>query len=269
MLSESNRVSVIDKRFSADVADGKFTNHLFLRLVAKKKRFATVDFKYSIFDTCYLRDCFFESCDFTGCRFVGSNLHGSKFSGCKFDYSSFERTLVESDILDTECPGLDNLKSRFARTLRMNYQQLGDAEAANKAIRVELEASKSHKRKAWAANEAYYRRKYSGIKRIKAFMSWVLFTALHWIWGNGESAAKLLRTSLAIFVVMAVVDVFLFRDTGRVSNYVLALGEAPQIFLGTDSPSYYPHWYLAVIVFMRLTMFGFFMSIMIKRLNRR
>lgn len=234
MLSESNRVSAIDKKFSADVVNDAFPNHLFVRLVAKDKRFKKVDFKYSIFDTCYLRDCSFDSCDFTGCRFVGSNLHGSKFSGCKFDYSSFERTIVEKDILDTECPGLDNLKSRFARTLRMNYQQLGDAEAANKAIGVELEASKSHKWKTWRANEAYYRKKYSGVKRIEAFGSWLLFKILDWIWGNGESAAKLVRTSVAIFVVMALVDVFSFRDAGRVSNYFKAFGEAPQIFLGTD-----------------------------------
>jgi uncharacterized protein YjbI with pentapeptide repeats len=133
MLSDSNRVEQVDKKFDADVSSGEFVNQLFVRLVAKGKRFTKVDFKYSIFDTCYLRDCVFDSCDFTGCRFTGTNLHGSSFSGCKFDYSLFERTLVDNDILDTGCPGHENLTMRFARTLRMNYQQIGDARSSNKA----------------------------------------------------------------------------------------------------------------------------------------
>jgi uncharacterized protein YjbI with pentapeptide repeats len=86
----------------------------------------------------------FDSCDFTGCRFTASNFYTSTFSDCKFEYAVFERTLIESDILDTECPGPDNLKLKFARTLRMNYQQLGDAKSANKAISVELQATKQH-----------------------------------------------------------------------------------------------------------------------------
>ena len=115
---------------------GKYSNYLFTRLVAKDKRFTKVNFRYSFFEYSYLRDCHFDSCDFTGCRFTNTNLSGSKFSGCKFDYASFEKTLVEPAILETECPGFENLKLRFARTLRTNFQQLGDASAANKAMNV-------------------------------------------------------------------------------------------------------------------------------------
>ena len=160
MLSNSNRIQETDKKFSEDVENVQFINHLFVRLVAKGKRFSKVDFKYSIFDTAYLRNCTFDSCDFTGCRFIDTNLYGSTFTGCKFDYSNFERTLVTSDILDTECPGHENLKMKFARTLRINYQQLGDALSVNKAIKVELTATKIHLLKAWDSNESYYRKKF-------------------------------------------------------------------------------------------------------------
>jgi uncharacterized protein YjbI with pentapeptide repeats len=100
MLTESNRVEQKDKKFDADVSDDSYINHLFIRLVAKGKRFTNVDFKYTIFDTCYLRKCTFDTCDFTGCRFIGTNLYESSFTGCKFDYATFERTLVDNDILD-------------------------------------------------------------------------------------------------------------------------------------------------------------------------
>jgi uncharacterized protein YjbI with pentapeptide repeats len=98
-LQDSARVESKDKIFCANVDESKLTNYLFIRLVAKGKKFTNVDFKYSIFDTCYLRNCHFDSCDFTGCRFIGTNLTGSSFAGCKFDYVNFERTLVENDIL--------------------------------------------------------------------------------------------------------------------------------------------------------------------------
>jgi len=269
MLSESGRVQQIDKKFEADVLDSKFANQLFVRLVAKDKRFTKVDFKYSIFDTCYLRGCKFDSCDFTGCRFVATNLHGSTFSGCKFDYSTFERTLVDGDILDTECPGHENLKWGFARTLRMNYQQLGDATSANKAISVELQASKMHKWKAWRSNESYYRKKYAGRKRVGAFVDWTSFTILDFIWGNGESALKLLRAIVIALVAISLIDVVAFRDSQRLDSYVQAFSDAPRIFLGTLSPSRYWGTYLTAILFARLIALGFLLSIIIKRLNRR
>jgi len=170
MLSDNPRVHQVDKKFDNDVADQDFKMNLFIRLNAKGKKFTKVNFKYSIFDTCYFRDCKFDSCDFTGCRFVATNLHGAKFSGCTFNYSTFERTEIDNYILDTECPGSENLKMRFARTLRMNYQQLGDAESANKAIRVELQATEIHLHKIWNSNESYYRNKYVGWKRIEGFI---------------------------------------------------------------------------------------------------
>jgi hypothetical protein len=193
MLSDSHRVHETDKKIDNYVENAKFTNHLFIRLVAKGRRFVKVDFKYSIFDTSYLRNCTFDSCDFTGCRFVGTNLYGSSFTGCKFDYSNFERTLIDSDILDTECPGPENLKMKFARTLRVNYQQIGDAASANKAIEVELKATEIHLHKAWSSNESYYRKKYAKWKRAKVFAEWVEFKTLDFIWGNGESTIKLIR----------------------------------------------------------------------------
>jgi uncharacterized protein YjbI with pentapeptide repeats len=140
-LVNSNREHIVDQRFDADVSNNEFQNMLFLRVVAKGRRFENVDFKYTIFDNTYLRDCVFDSCDFTGCRFIGVNFYGAKFNGCKFDYATFEKTIISNDVLDNCCPGWDNLKLKFARTLRVNFQQLGESESANKAIKVELDAT--------------------------------------------------------------------------------------------------------------------------------
>jgi hypothetical protein len=269
MLPESGRIELKDKKFYIDLDKESYLNHLFVRHVAKEIKFVEVDFKYSIFDTCYFRDCLFDTCDFTGCRFVSTDFHGSKFSGCKFNYAVFERTNIESDILDTECPGPDNLKLRFARSLRTNYQQIGDANAANKAVNVELQASKEHKKKTWNSNESYYRKKYKGFTRARAFLDWVSFTALDFLWGNGESALKLLRSMVLVLISMSIIDTVGYRDPSRLASYFHSLVLAPQIFLGAVTPTYYPGLYLSLIMAVRLVGFGFLVSIIIKRFNRR
>ena len=269
MFSDNGRIQQTDKKIDANILDTKLLNILFLRLVAKDKLFTRVDFRYTIFDSSYLRNCKFDSCDFTGCRFIASNLHGSVFSGCRFDYCLFERTLIDSDILDTECPAHENLKRIFARTLRMNYQQIGDASAVNKAIKVELEASKMHKWKAWKSNESYYRKKYVGNKRLKAFADWLSFKFLDFLWGNGEEVLNLIRSIAICLGLIALVDVLWFRDASLVASYANALADAPKVFLGTLTPAGHGANLISVIVFARLISVGLLLSILLKRLNRR
>jgi len=270
MLVSSGKTVTVDQKFDTDETGSRYANYVFLRLVAMRRRFERIDFKYSIFDTCYLRDCEFDTCDFTGCRFVNTQLPGAKFSGCKFDYATFEKTHVDPSILDRECPGHENLKSRFARTLRTNFQQLGDASAVNKAMAVELDATEIHLKKAWHSNESYYRSHYPGVwGRIKAFLAWVKFKALDHVWGNGESIARLLISVLIVVAIMAVFDAISFRDPSRVDTYITSFGRALEVFIGTLSPAEYALGYLTFVTSIRLIAVGFFLSIIIKKFNRR
>lgn len=268
MFSDSQRIKLEDKKIDGDVSNVALINHLFVRCAAKARQFTNVDFKYSIFDTCYLRGCSFNSCDFTGCRFIGTSLHGSSFTGCKFDYAIFERTIVANDLLDTSCPGTENLTMRFARTLRMNYQQLGDIQSANKAMKVELAATEVHLHKAWRSKEAYYRHKYKGWKRVEVWGQWVGFKVLDSVWGNGETVGKLLRAVLIVLVLMFLCGLA-FGDPTKGESYGSAFFRTPAVFLGTATPNNYPQWYLTIVLMIRLIAFGFFMSVIIRRFSRR
>ncbi len=227
-------------------------NHLFQRLVAKEVRFEGVNFSYTIFDTCYLRKCVFINCNFTGCRFKDSNLHGSSFEGCKFDYAFFDKTIVDPEILESGCPGPENLRDKFARTLRTNFQSLGDYSSVNKAVHLELDAKEEHLRKAWRSKESYYRQKYKGIVRVKMFIGWLNFKAFDYIWGNGESLWKLGRAVVVILVVIAFVDVGVAgRDPLRIPSYLASLARAPAIFFGVDTASGYSSLYLSFVLVLR------------------
>jgi hypothetical protein len=206
-MQPSERTHHTDETCETDVDGESFRNCLFTRVAAKGRKFTDVDFKYTIFDTCYFRNCVFDSCDFTGCRFSGTNLIGATFDGCKFDYAVFERTQVDNDILDVGCPSWENLTQRFARTLRTNYQGLGDASSANKALAVELHATEVHLYKSWKSRESYYRKKYKGLGRISAFCQWGAFKMLDVVWGNGENVLKLSRTVLILWLFMTIAHV--------------------------------------------------------------
>lgn len=267
-LKPVKRIIETDKEWTDAVSNAALSDRVFQRVSAKRIRFENVDFRYCVFDGCYLRLCTFDSCDFTGCRFVGSSFHGSTFVGCKFDYAVFERTLIDSDILDNCCPPFENLKLRFARTLRMNYQALGDSDAVNKAILVELHATRVHLSKAWRGNESYYRQKYSGTAKLKAFFSWLRFVVSDVIWGNGESASHLIRTTLALVVLLAALDTVFTKNPMLVADWASALGGALQVFLGTQQPSY-PGLIVAAIALTRYVVLGLFVSILVRRFARR
>jgi len=271
VLTSNKRIIETDKKVASDVTNQRFINRLFTRLVAKQKTFSNVDFRYSIFDSCYLRDCNFESCDFTGCKFAGSNLYGSQFIGCTFNYAVFERTYVSDEILESGAPSVENLQARFARTLRMNFQQVGESRAANRAMSIELRATEVHLRKAWQARESYYFKKYRGWKQVPMFFEWTSFKLLDLIWGNGESAWKLVRFAALIFFVMALIDITIdkTKNPWMVASYTKAIVESPEVFFGVISPPEYAPWYLTLIMVVRLITVGFFLSIILKRFNRR
>jgi len=241
MLKDSGREKLSDKKIDSPINGERFINKLFERLVALKVEFKNVDFRYCIFDAAYLRNCSFEECDFTGCRFINSNLAGCSFNGCKFDYATFDKTHVDSDILDVGCPGPENLKLKFARSLRLNYQQIGDAKSSNKAISIELQATEDHLFKAWKSKESYYRKKYKGLDRLKMFGEWIEFKILDTIWGNGESTWKLFRAVLVILLCIALIHVVGYGEPSLMKSYGDALLLSPQIFLGILKPTVYPN----------------------------
>jgi hypothetical protein len=268
LLQPKTRNFLTDQQWVADAREVRLSDHVFVRSSAKKRTFTNVDFRYSIFDACYFRDCSFDSCDFTGCRFVGTNFHGSTFDGSKFDYASFERTQIDSSVLDVCCPPFENVKSQFARTLRVNYQGIGDVRSANKAILVELDATRTHLLDAWHGNDRYHRQKYKGWTRVKAFVDWLGFVTLDFLWGNGESPGKLARSVGLLLVGIALCDALGHGNSGLISTYWASLVAAPQLFLGT-STSPFGGFVSAGIVFLRLIAFSLFVSILVRRLVRR
>ncbi|MDA8448613.1 pentapeptide repeat-containing protein [Acidovorax sp. NCPPB 3859] len=271
-LRVGNREVITDHYFHLGIAEEKqrFQNKVFVRLGARRGTvFRKVSFTHSIFDGCYLANCTFDSCDFTGCRFLGSNFHQSAFSGCTFLYATFERTQIDDDILTSEAPAEENLRMRFARTLRMNFAQLGDAKAVNQAISLELEATEQYLRNSWSPKRnSYYQAKYPGWKQIWQFFRWFEFKLLDIIWGNGESILKLVRFIAIVVASIAIYDVVLADKALDLAAYWESVKQAPAIFLGVASKEYSP-LALSLIAGSRYVGLALLTALLVKRFGRR
>ena len=178
----------------------------FINLSSKDKIYENVDFSFSIFDNAYFRDCEFSHCNFTGSIIKNSNFKGATFKNCNFEYAIFEKTQISINILYENSPQRENTKSYFARNLRTNFQQLGDSRNVNRAILIELEATREHLKKICYDRSSHYRDKYKGWLRIKGFKDYYTFIFFDLIWGNGESLGKLIRTFIVLVLLISFVD---------------------------------------------------------------
>lgn len=269
---------ILNKRYFS-IENLQYINYLFIRAVATDFIFRNIDFSKTIFDSCYLKDCRFINCKFEGAKFMNCNLQGSYFELCNFDYVIFEKTFVDDEIF--ECaPKKDNLKYKFARSLKLNYASIGDYIRASKAVTIELEATKSHLKDSWLSGEDWYVKKYGGIKRrLDQFLKWVKVSALDFIWGNGESLWRLIRFNILIFVGLTIYDIIKKSRFDALEIVEVFSIKIPSNYFGikvnlSDTSDinyfdYYPGWLSLILVIIRLICFGLLMSIIIKRYNRR
>lgn len=247
----------------------EFKYKVFVRLYAKNRKFKKISFQHSIFDNCSLTHCSFDSCDFTGCKFISSNLNQTSFSGCNFEFVTFERSQIDDDIF-SEAPKKENLKMRFARSLRMNYQQTGDAKAVNKAISLELEATSLYLLRSWKSDETYYKTKYPGLLNgTIQFVKWLEFRTLEFIWGNGESILKLLRSMLISILLIAVYDTNTKGGLINVGFHLDSLETALSSFLGVSHPTNFSNNIISLITGVRFVAISLLTALLVKRFSRR
>ena len=263
------RQTYSDSWFNTDITDGNFSYADFKRGGAKKRRFVQVNFTGTFFEKSYFNHCEFDSCVFTGCRFDSVNFEGSVFSGCKFEYAVFDKTNIDEHVLVSEYPQAENLRMRFARAMRVNFAQTGNADGVNKAISIELAATRLYLWNAWTSKATYYRKKYKGLARAKKTIEWLRFKIMDLIWGNGESPARLFMTFIAGILAVALLD-FLRSPVMDIASFQKSIANAPAIAFGfIVKGNHLSQIELVFITIIRLILFGLFMAIVVRRYSRR
>jgi hypothetical protein len=263
-LKEHKKELIEDKELLSDVRTGDLSQKRLHRIFAVRKTFHEVSFKQSEITECYMRNCRFIGCDFTGANISNSNFYGSRYDDCRFEYSTWSHTLIDEEFLRNCLPSEENLARDLTRSLRVNFSQIGNYSAVNKAASIEVKLTGEHLFNAAYSRQSHYRKKHKGWKRVGYGLSHARWKTLDLLWGNGESLRRIFVTSLAIIVVAAI---FLAWGSTKY-NWSSALGTATTAFWGIQNDSL-PWSYLVSVTVARYILAGLFLAVLIKRLSRR
>ena len=264
-LQEHTKPVIEHKEIRGEVRNTDISGTRLSHVFAVNVAFFDVSFKQCDFANCYFRNCRFIRCNFTGATIKESNFRGAQFEECDFRYTNWEKTILDEHFLDTCLPSEENLARDLARSLRVNFSQIGNYDAVNKAASIEVSLTGQHLYNAAYSHQSYYRGKYKGWSRISHAIGHARWKVLDLLWGNGES---ILRVVLSGLVVVAFATIALMRDHSQLI-FSDALWSSFTGFWGIQGGATLPDFYLVTLTIIRFILFGLFMAILIKRLSRR
>lgn len=253
-----------DVEFTEDISNEDLSRHDMVRVFAVGKVFTKISFKQVNFLGCYFRNCRFIACDFTGAFVKETNLRGSQFENCTFRYTAWEKSHLDDDFLDRCLPSEENLARDLVRSLRVNFSEIGNYEAVNRAASIEVRLTGQHLYKAAYSNESYYRSKYKSWDRLFHAAQHARWKALDLLWGNGESIVRILISCLLAILAVSFLHA---RDTKL--SLADALTESIWQFWGKQYAQAMPPIYTLALTITQFVAFGLFMAILVKRLSRR
>lgn len=263
-IKEHHKQKIENKEFYGEVVDESYLQHALSQVYAKSILFKNVSFKQANLTGCYFRNCRFINCDFTGATIKESNFRGSTFTNCKFSYTFWEKTFIDEQFLESCLPSEENLSRDLVRALRVNFAQIGNYVAVNRAAALEVALTGSHLYNAAYSSQAYYRNKYKGLERLNNAVGHLKWKFLDLLWGNGESLLKIILSGIVFIAIMSLWLNAILDSTSLMSSLSLSL----QGFWGMGAPIIPP---VTAVVFTvaRYVFLGLFMAILVKRLSRR
>lgn len=191
--------------------------------------FANVSFKEAD-----IRNCRFINCAFLNCYFRKTELTGSTFVGCKFlscdfpkiivqscdfRYSKFENCVLPFDEMEHSLPREPNLREELADRLAIASDAIGLQNDRRKYRLAAIQAKKEHLKAAILSKSEWYRRHYSGLRRLSAFAQLITSYFYDIVWGHGEKPIILIRNILILaFVVFPLLLWFVHDSLNQFSE---------------------------------------------------
>lgn len=261
---EHRKARIEDQQLKGEVTES-FERKDLVRIFAVEVIFKDVVFKQSVLKDCYFRNCTFIRCDFTGAQIKECYLKGSSFDSCQFRYTTWEKTHLDEEFLDRCLPSEENLARDLVRSLRVNFSQIGNYDAVNKAAAIEVRLTGQHLFNAAYSKQIYYRSlpKYNGLNRMWYVWRHCRWKTLDYLWGNGESLIRVLLSGVAVILLASMALTMGSLDI----NFSDALSRSFLSFWGINQEL--PEGISVSLIVARFFLFGLFMAILVKRLSRR
>jgi hypothetical protein len=172
---------------------------------------------------------------------------------------------VDESVLDSCLPSEENLARDLVRALRVNFSQLGNYQAVNKAAAIEVRLTGTHLFNAAYSKQGYYRKKYMGWARVAMYARHASWKATDLLWGNGESAGRIVSWGFATIGVLSISLLWSYRE----QSLATIIGSAISSFWGTKPELVVSPCFSVAATVVRFFLFALFMAVLVKRLSRR
>jgi hypothetical protein len=249
----------------------------FIEIAFKGSEFEECIFSHSYFERCYFRKATLNEVTLNGCVFRDCNFDGAQFINCQLDYAEFHNCSVTFSQIQSSLPARENVLRELARNLRVNAQDRGQSEDYRKFLLEEMKASKTYNRNKAFGSGAYYKNKYSSwTDRLTGLWEWIRLVAEDKFWGYGEVPTRVIYSSIVIVLIFAflywalkveirnmppnaIIEYIWFSVTAFVSGAYSDLTPANlgALLLSTAERG------------LGLTMFGFFVTALYRRISKR
>lgn len=269
------KLELRDVEFFNDLLEVDLSVRAFSHVYAVDRRFERVKFDRSNWSNCYFRNCNFIECDFSGVTFKECSFKGSRFGNCKFRYTFWDKTIVDESILD-ECNITEvNLARDVVRSLRVNFSQLGNQDAVNKAILLEISLTGRHLRNIAFPRTPYYVDLAAAENVIESRFRLFWWALLEVLCGHGERPWNVVGAILLLPALLSIA-IWSIEPQHDLFQFVQLLSESYSSFFGiellslnNENASVSKFIYSVVFPIFRFLLPALLMASFIKRLMRR
>lgn len=257
----------------------------FVEIGFKGSEFEDCIFSHSYFERCYFRKASLTEVTLTGCTFRDCNFDGAQFINCNLDYAEFDNCSVTFRQIQSCLPSQVNVLRDLTRNLRVNAQNRGQSEDYRNLLLEEMKASRAYNLKKALGRESYYKTKYpSFTDRLAGLWDLTRLVIEDIIWGYGELPTRVIYTSAAIVLLFASLYWALsIWDSllGRVEIRNMPQGASIEYLwfsvtafvsgaYGDLTPTSLSALFLSTVERgLGLTMFGFFVTALYRRISKR
>lgn len=226
----------VNQRFDGEtLPEGLYFRCTFANVSFLRARLDRVRFSACVFDACYFRETTFDTCRFSGTRFINCDFVKPNILGCNFSYARFNGCFPPEEEIESSLPAQHNMREALTANLASEAERAGNGKEARAYRLRAIEAREQHLLAGAKAQTQYYRDHFpNSLDRLVARWRFLLSRTNGFLWGYGERGWPLLRSVMAVAVVIWPVLFQLARnsienDAGQHASY----GECIWLSLGS------------------------------------
>ena len=187
----------------------------FIKIGLRNSTFKQCTFRHCEFIDCYLVGATFEHCNFIGSTFRSCNFTWADFPNSQLDYTKYSDCAPILLQVEKQKPKDPQAAAKFFRNLALEHRASGNWQEVDRLIHQSYRERERHFWFAITGQNAHYKDRYGGFRRVRYGVRYVLSRISGVVWGYGVSWLAFGRS---LFLLVALVLPLLNGIVGTVQH---------------------------------------------------